>query len=223
MTEEQWRTIRARPVQMFDFVASRLSRRHCYLIGVAIARADSSSGPDSPWDFALDCLERYADNLADEAEFRAVRDRVERERVEPLHLAAWDIIALLFTLDTREATRRVVVAHCGGRSKSSVSVRESVCDLIREIVGNPFRPWKAIPPGWGGDLVQPDGATIIQSPITRVIAEGIAADQAFDRLPVLADALEDSGVTDAELLAHCRRPGGHRRGCWAVDVVLGWK
>jgi hypothetical protein len=40
-------------------------------------------------------------------------------------------------------------------------------------------------------------------------------------LPVLADALEDEGRADAELLSHLRSPGPHVRGCWALDLVLG--
>ena len=41
------------------------------------------------------------------------------------------------------------------------------------------------------------------------------------RLPILADALEEAGCTDADMLAHCRGPGPHVRGCWVVDLVLG--
>jgi hypothetical protein len=39
--------------------------------------------------------------------------------------------------------------------------------------------------------------------------------------PLLADALEDAGCTDAELLVHLRSPGPHVRGCWGLDLVLG--
>lgn len=53
------------------------------------------------------------------------------------------------------------------------------------------------------------------------LAEAIYADRAFDRLPILADALEDVGCDNADLLAHCRRPGPHARGCWVVDLILG--
>jgi len=42
-----------------------------------------------------------------------------------------------------------------------------------------------------------------------------------DRLAVLADALEEAGCADAELLAHLRSPGPHVRGCFALDAVLG--
>jgi hypothetical protein len=46
-------------------------------------------------------------------------------------------------------------------------------------------------------------------------------EQTFDRLPTLADALEEAGCTNPELLAHCRGPGPHVRGCWVVDLLLG--
>ena len=40
-------------------------------------------------------------------------------------------------------------------------------------------------------------------------------------LLILADALEDAGCDNADLLDHCRRPGEHVRGCWVVDALLG--
>jgi hypothetical protein len=51
------------------------------------------------------------------------------------------------------------------------------------------------------------------------------ARQAYDArdmavLPVLGDALEDAGCDWDELLAHCREPGRHVRGCWALDAIL---
>jgi hypothetical protein len=57
----------------------------------------------------------------------------------------------------------------------------------------------------------------------RRIAQGIYEEGAFGRLPILADALLDAGCDDEELIAHCRQPGPHVRGCWAVDLILGKK
>src|SRR5262249_34682000 len=51
------------------------------------------------------------------------------------------------------------------------------------------------------------------------VARGIDASARFDDLPVLADALEEAGCSDANLLAHLRGPGPHARGCWALDLV----
>jgi hypothetical protein len=41
------------------------------------------------------------------------------------------------------------------------------------------------------------------------------------RLTVLADALEEAGCGDGEMLGHLRSAGPHVRGCWALDLVLG--
>jgi hypothetical protein len=54
-----------------------------------------------------------------------------------------------------------------------------------------------------------------------LLAEGIQKNAAFDRLPILADALQDAGCDAAAILNHCRGPGPHVRGCWVVDLVLG--
>jgi hypothetical protein len=52
------------------------------------------------------------------------------------------------------------------------------------------------------------------------IARSIYDDRAFDRTPLLADALEDAGCTDTELLGHLRGSGPHARGCRGLDLIL---
>jgi hypothetical protein len=81
--------------------------------------------------------------------------------------------------------------------------------LLRDIFGNPFRP-VAVDPGWRTSNVVS-------------LADAIYADRAFDLLPVLADALEEAGCDNAEILSHCRQPAKHVLGCWAVDLLLGKK
>jgi hypothetical protein len=71
---------------------------------------------------------------------------------------------------------------------------------------------------FGGPVAPPVNAAW-QTPTVAAVAAGIAADGAFDRLPVLADALEDAGCEDARVLGHCRGPGPHWRGCWVVDAL----
>jgi hypothetical protein len=78
---------------------------------------------------------------------------------------------------------------------------------IRDIFGNPFRP-VSINPDWLTSSV-------------LALAEGIYADRAFDRMPVLADALQDAGCENADILNHCRGDGPHVRGCWIVDLLTG--
>src|SRR5262249_53878542 len=52
------------------------------------------------------------------------------------------------------------------------------------------------------------------------ISRTIYDDHSFAEMPVLADALEEAGCADADVLAHCRKPGEHARGCWVIDAIL---
>jgi len=74
--------------------------------------------------------------------------------------------------------------------------------VVRDVFGNPFRPAR-VDPAW----LAWEGGTV------RKLAEGVYQDQGFDRLPVLADALEEAGCADEQVLAHCRAGGPHARGC----------
>jgi hypothetical protein len=80
-------------------------------------------------------------------------------------------------------------------------------DLLRCLAGNPFRP-VAFDAAW-------------RTKTALALAEAIYAERAWDRLPVLADALEEAGCADADVLAHCRDGGPHARGCWVVDGLFG--
>jgi hypothetical protein len=113
-----------------------------------------------------------------------------------------------------------MVVHCphAFRSGPADDAREKVAAelaaqaaLLRCIFGNPFRKPPPLPPA----------VLAWQASTARRIAEGIYEERAFDRLPILADALLDAGCDDEELIAHCREPGPHVRGCWAVDLILG--
>jgi len=54
----------------------------------------------------------------------------------------------------------------------------------------------------------------------RRVAAAIYGQRAFARLPVLADALEEAGCNNADMVTHCRGPGPHVRGCWVLDLLL---
>jgi hypothetical protein len=82
--------------------------------------------------------------------------------------------------------------------------------LVHDVFGNPFRP-AALDPAW---LAGAGGSA-------RPIAQVIYDRRRFEDLPVLADALEEAGCANADILHHCRAPGAHARGCWVLDLVLG--
>jgi hypothetical protein len=83
---------------------------------------------------------------------------------------------------------------------------KAVCCCLHDIFGNPFR----------AVTLDPNGLT----PTVVALAQ-MYESRDFSAMPILADALQDAGCEDAAILGHCRGPGPHVRGCWAVDLVLG--
>lgn len=92
--------------------------------------------------------------------------------------------------------------------------------LLREIVGNPWRPVL-------GGKYRADGVPTVPritgwlTPTALGVASAAYDFREWDRLPVLADALSDGGCEDAAILDHLRGPGPHVRGCWCLDLLLG--
>ncbi len=113
--------------------------------------------------------------------------------------------------------------------------------LLRCICGNPWRPvtlqtYEATPshvesgvlgtrrvcPAAAGRWVDfPvlawQGGTVPQ------MARQIYADRDWGLLPQLADALLDAGCCSREMIDHLQGPGPHCRGCWCLDLLLGYK
>jgi hypothetical protein len=92
--------------------------------------------------------------------------------------------------------------------------RAAHCGLLREIAGSPFSP-PPIDPVWLTHTVTNLAETTYEE---RSLPSGELDPL---RLSVLADALEDAGCTDADILDHCRSGGPHVRGCWVVDLLTG--
>jgi hypothetical protein len=89
---------------------------------------------------------------------------------------------------------------------------EAQAILLRDVIGPPFRRRGGIiEPGW---LVLNDGAVV-------KLAREIDESRNFAPLPILADALEESGCADQDILEHCRGEGLlHTCGCWVIDLIL---
>jgi hypothetical protein len=95
------------------------------------------------------------------------------------------------------------------RRQTRADEQRAQSDLIREIVGNPFRSVR-LRPYW----LQWNDACILH--LARAIHDG----EEYCSLPILADALMDAGCDDAEMVEHCRS-AQHVRGCWVIDLLLG--
>lgn len=89
--------------------------------------------------------------------------------------------------------------------------------LFRCVFGDPRRPLPSLP---SSVLAWNDGCVVKLATATyekRSLPGGTLDNS---RLGVLADALEEAGCHDEDILAHLRGPGPHVRGCWPVDLVL---
>lgn len=84
------------------------------------------------------------------------------------------------------------------------------CQLLRDIIGPlPFRP------------VTIDDSVFAWNAGTVVnLARAVYEDRGFDRMPILADAFEDAGCHDEDIIRHCRERREHVGGCWVVDLLL---
>jgi hypothetical protein len=78
--------------------------------------------------------------------------------------------------------------------------------LLLDIFGNPFRA-VAFAPEWRTDTA-------------LSLAKQMYESRDFSAVPILADAIQDAGCDNADILDHCRGSGPHVRGCWVVDLVL---
>jgi len=243
MTEEQWFSCMD-PTPMLKFLraSGKLSERRARLFAVAVCRRIWRWMTDERVRRAVESVERFAEGWADEQEIRQTRYEARRIaallRVQlkagsdeerwlaflPCRAAANATRpdSFLVARETAEDALRlrvteVMLSQKGGKPQPTLwtaamrDERTHQCHLLRDLFGNPFRP-AAIDPSC---LAWNDGAV-------GKLAHVIYDERAFDRLPLLADALEDAGCTDKDILAYCREEGAvHVRGCWIIDLLLG--
>jgi hypothetical protein len=243
MTEAQWLAC-DEPEEMLRWLEGRASARKLRLFACACCRRVWHLMDDPRSRSAVEVAERLADGLAARGEIeaakvaargacgdahaytavpgpdgwqsnyytppvqaaRAAYHAVAGSRLSPHFAASAALDAVAYTGEPVRAPVRPTRASFPPTAEPA-----GQCALLRDLFGHLHRPaarLEAEPPGWGGTAV-------------RMVAQGIYGDRAFDHLPVLADALEDAGCADAELLGHLRSPGPHVRGCWALDLILG--
>jgi hypothetical protein len=232
---------------MLEFLRGKASERKLRLFAVACCRRIWDLLIDERSRKAVEVAERYLDGEKTCLWVPEVREQAHRATAERYLAVAQTLAAANRTVRRMEAaaasaasalweqggvgggpTPAEVVAmraayHVAFAVKYSAKIKRTAarpsakrergiqCRLLREIFGRfPFLP-VTLNPAW---LAWSDG-TVVK------LAQGIYEERAFDRLPILADALEDAGCTDADIPEHCRQPGPHVRGCWVVDLLLG--
>jgi hypothetical protein len=198
---------------MLAFLGSNASDRKLRQFAVACCRRLWHLLVDERSCKAVEVAEGFADGSATDRELESERQAAWEF---PLH-EVWENESLDLSADALNAADapacaaewpvepfRVVIA--AQRALGPMEGKAQT-DLLRDLFGNPFRP-VILEPSWLTAKVV-------------ALAQQIYDSRAFDRLPLLANALEEAGCENTEILAHCRAPGPHIRGCWAVDAVLG--
>lgn len=227
--ETEWLTRTTAPLRLARFIQTRVSSRRLQILSCAVCRL--ASGLLSPRDEArLDAAERFAFGELEgkayrqilETETSELQETDERETdygaIRAVHSALSGNIVAGFV----KAVEWVIESYRDRTDEASLNGPERLCELMRELVGNPFRGWSISPPWLApGIRVAPDGASVALSVAAMELAGEIDRGRRFDLMPILADELEASGCTDPALLHHCRLGTRHLRGCWAVDLVLG--
>jgi hypothetical protein len=204
MTEGEWLAC-ADPMKLMSYLAEGTgSDRQLRLYGCACARWAWDLLTEDCFRNAVEVAERFADGEASVRELALAKQAsgaaLERHGRAGMTGPAYSALDVAWSCTRNPQTAAMFPMWVF----TDEAQREFHLLLIREIWGNPFRP-----------------RTVDRRSATAVaLARGIYADRAFGRLPILGDALEDEGCTDAALLAHCRGGGEHVRGCWAVDLLL---
>ena len=223
MTESDWLNCTDLS-RMLEFVRGKVSDRKVRLFACVCCRSFLSFVANEHCRKAIKIAERFADGEVGGARLSAAWGSARRSfqtsrrshRLEhtPQQEALW-AIALTLEDNLVESVwlgTTIQAAFIRAREAGLVPGNGSdECRLLRDVVGNPIR------------AIWPLPQTILAWNYGTVpkVAQAIYDDRAFDRLPILADALEDAGCDNADILAHCRGGGEHVRGCWVVDLLLG--
>lgn len=168
---------------------------------------------------AVEAAARFADALVVEEQLAEAEIVAEKAHVEAFRAkgkvgacAEWAARYAASRDSFFAATRASNFAFiAAGDSLEGGPEHSAQADLLRCIFGPlPFRSVAIEPTA----LLWNAGAVV-------KMAQSIYDDRAFGELPELADALEEAGCRDGDVLSHCRSPGPHVCGCWVVDLVLG--
>jgi hypothetical protein len=197
MTEKEW--LRSNdPEAMLDCLGRKAGERRLRLFGAACARRAFSWLSREPC--ALEVVQ-MAELLADG---QASRTDLQKSRRALSGSLPYVPVGLVWTARAKPADAARFWAQ-----DQSVGARKLHAEVLREIFGNPFR--------------QPSIELAWLTPGVTSLAESIYDEHRFGDLPALARALEEAGCTNSSILAHCRTPAVHARGCWALDLLLGMK
>jgi hypothetical protein len=219
MTELEWWNS-DHPYMMLWSLKGKDSDRKMRLFAIACCRRIWHRLSDPRSRRAIEIAERYVEskvrNLERESARREARAAMMEGERDSEKDPAWALRGELVALTVSErVSANLLIALFNEKAQKQNPTGETTesvaqADLLRDLFGHlPFRSTNSNR-NW-------------LTPTVLSFAQAIYDDGTFDHLPILADALEDAGCDNADILSHCRGPGPHVRGCWVVDLLLGKK
>ncbi|WP_238602928.1 hypothetical protein [Fimbriiglobus ruber] len=224
MTEAEW-LVSAMPRQLVQFIPKNATERKKRLLGFGLCRRILHLVPDERSRRAVLVAERFADGAATDAELSeagartACRESQKYLRSGNQHQYFGKGVCFWVAgknVDNWEIPNDDSGSKPAWEDAAEVAITDGArwhtelgafCKLVRCVYGNPFCP-VSLDRSWKTSTV-------------LALAQSIYADRAFERLPILADALEKSGCDNLDVLNHFRSETVHTRGCWVVDLLTG--
>jgi hypothetical protein len=222
VTERQWHEC-GDPEKLLEHLKDKASDRKLRLFAVACCQHISRLIVEPASRPAVTAAEKLAEGETTEAKIWLVRDTADLAAGDEQAKGSYESRgAALFALDpvAYEAAKECAAAAVKAvfwsdddmpektRANRQNAEQTAQVALVRDIFGNPFRS------------VVLDRSWLTSDVLA--LARGIYKSRAFDRMPILADALQDGGCNNDDVLNHCRDATQlHVRGCWVVDLLLG--
>jgi hypothetical protein len=228
MTEEKWRT-ETDPLALFpayspgeNLYPMKLSARKLRLFACACARRGAPFLARFDWQNLLRLAEHAAENGGGQLEPEVISalEQLITGSSDPHEYTAASTFRAFVWSDPYQAAENAaccasalafpadVIPRLTPKMGRDSPANPAICQLLRDIGGNPFRP-VTYSPEWRTDTAV-------------ALARQMYESHDFSAMPILADALQDAGCDNEVVLAHGRDPKQvHARGCWVVDGVLG--
>jgi hypothetical protein len=224
MTEAEW-AVCQETSPMLNLLRRDATDRKIRLLCLACCYRLSDVFRVSELNHALKVADQLIEGESTPTERKAARRAASAVvSMQPLACAAWavqrllkkktvcladDILPSLADARRQETCLQAVQAGVpvgGAADHVWFAEQRAQCDIIRDIFGNPFRPITFDPSWLSTNVVS--------------LARQMYDSRDFSAMPILADALQDAGCDNADVLNHCQQPGEHVRGCWLVDALL---
>jgi hypothetical protein len=211
------------PSRLLDFLSGRITARKLRLFACACCRSVWHLIQETDSRNAVLTSEQYADDRAKLEDLLELRRRADAAATLAWELwddgtpAALDAAAAAASEDPLMAANlasdyaaRAAQVDADDDQTAWKNEQRRQCCFLRDLVGDPWH----CPSRIDQFLLDWGSGTVLR------MAKSVYDDRHFEDLAILADALEEAGCQDAEILAHCRGPGLHVRGCWVVDLIL---